>query len=67
MLADSVLGATLQGEYECPACGARSERGDGKSVCHEPVRLVKGWRWLDNDVVNLAATLVGAGTMLIRP
>lgn len=58
MLADSVLGATGQGKYECPACDARFERGS--TVCHEPVRLTKGWRWLDNDAVNLAATLVGA-------
>jgi len=29
-------------------------------VCHEPVRLASGWRWLDNDGVNLATTLVGA-------
>src|SRR2546425_737461 len=27
MLADSILGATLQGKYECPACDARFERG----------------------------------------
>ena len=65
MIVDSALGATLQGVYECGACGARSERPD--AVCHEPVRLVRGWRWLDNDAVNLAATLVGAGAMLVRP
>jgi len=58
MLADSVLGATLQGKYECPRCGAQFERGN--SVCHNPVRLIRGWRWLDNDGVNFAATLVGA-------
>ena len=58
MLADSVLGATVQGKYECPACDARFERGN--TVCHEAVRLTRGWRWLDNDAVNLAATLVGA-------
>ena len=62
MLADSVLGATLQGKYECPACDARFERGN--TVCHEPVRLARGWRWLDNDGVNLAATLVGAAAVL---
>src|SRR5690349_8426815 len=65
MLADSVLGATLQGKYECPACDARFERGD--TVCHEPVRLSRGWRWLDNDAVNLAATLVGAGVCAVVP
>ncbi len=58
MLADSLLGATLQGKYECPACDARFERGN--TVCHEPVRLTTGRRWLDNDAVNFAATLVGA-------
>ena len=58
MLADSVLGATLQGKYECPACDARFERRN--TVCHEPVQLTRGWQWLDNDGVNFAATLVGA-------
>lgn len=63
MFADSVLGATLQGKYECPACDARFERGN--TVCHEPVRLTTGWRWLDNDAVNFAATLVGAAVAAI--
>jgi len=63
MLVDSALGATLQGVYECAACGARTEARD--AVCHEPGRLIRGWRWLDNDAVNLAATLVGAGTVLV--
>jgi len=63
MLADSLLGATLQGKYECPACDARFERGN--TVCHEPVRLARGWRWLDNDGVNLVATLVGAAAAVL--
>jgi uncharacterized protein (TIGR00297 family) len=63
MFADSVLGATVQGIYECPACAARWERRD--AVCHESVRQVAGWRWLDNDGVNLAATLAGAGVGLL--
>ncbi|HYL55728.1 MAG TPA: DUF92 domain-containing protein [Gemmatimonadales bacterium] len=63
MLADSLLGATLQGKYECPACDARFERGN--TVCHEPVRLTTGWRWLDNDAVNFAATLIGAAIAAI--
>ncbi|OLC39983.1 MAG: hypothetical protein AUH75_08770 [Gemmatimonadetes bacterium 13_1_40CM_4_65_7] len=63
MLADSILGATLQGKYECPACDARFERGN--TVCHEPVRLARGWRWLDNDGVNFAATLVGAAAAVL--
>ena len=58
MVADSLLGAALQGKYECPACDARFERG--RTVCHEPVRLARGWGWLDNDAVNFAATVTGA-------
>ncbi len=48
---------------ECPACDARFERGN--TVCHEPVRLARGWRWLDNDGVNFAATLVGAAAAVL--
>jgi uncharacterized protein (TIGR00297 family) len=63
MVVDSLLGATVQGKYECPACDARFERGN--TVCHELVRLTRGWRWLDNDWVNFAATLVGAAAAVI--
>ena len=63
MLVDSLLGATVQGKYECPGCSAQFEQRD--AVCHEPVRLIRGWRWLDNDGVNLAATLVGAGAAVL--
>ncbi len=62
MLADSLLGATVQVGFECPSCAARTERAG--TVCHEPVVLVKGRRWLDNDGVNLAATLAGAAVAL---
>ena len=63
MLADSLLGATLQGKYQCPACDARFERG--ATVCHEPVRLTAGRGWLDNDGVNLAATVCGAAVAVV--
>jgi uncharacterized protein (TIGR00297 family) len=63
MLADSLAGATVQAQFECPRCGAHFERGN--MVCHEPVRLVRGWRWLDNDGVNLVATLCGAAVALL--
>jgi uncharacterized protein (TIGR00297 family) len=62
MLVDSLLGATLQGGFECSSCAARTERGD--TICHGPVVLIKGRRWLDNDGVNLAATLSGAAVAL---
>ena len=62
MVADSLLGATRQGVFECASCAARTERAD--TICHEPVRLIRGWRWLDNDTVNLVATVVGASVGL---
>ena len=58
MLVDSLLGATSQAVFACPQCAAQSEvRG---IVCHGPMRLARGWAWLDNDGVNLGATLAGA-------
>jgi uncharacterized protein (TIGR00297 family) len=58
MLVDSLLGVTAQGVFECPACGFRTERR--VTVCHEPVRLIRGYAWIDNDAVNFGATLAGA-------
>lgn len=63
MLTDSAVGALWQGVYECTACGARFEHGD--VVCHEPVRRVRGVRQIDNDAVNLIATLVGAVVVFV--
>lgn len=57
MLADSLLGATLQGIYRCPRCGRETER---KTHCDGPSDLLRGWPWLNNDWVNLAGTSVGA-------
>lgn len=59
-VADSLLGAAVQAIYWCPGCGRETERHP-RHVCGTPTRRVRGWRWLDNDGVNLAATLVGGG------
>ena len=59
LLADSLLGGTLQGVYRCPECGARTESRTGHGCAAAP-RLARGLSWLDNDGVNLAATLIGA-------
>jgi len=59
MFTDSLLGATLQARYACPQCGRVMEHA---GFCHAPVRLVRGWRWLDNDAVNLIGSLAGALT-----
>ena len=56
---DSLLGATLQARRWCDHCAAATERI--VHGCGTPTRPAGGLAWLDNDRVNLAATLVGAG------
>lgn len=57
-LADSLLGATVQARFRCPACDSSTERPLHR--CGTPTVLVGGWRVVDNDLVNLAASLCGA-------
>ena len=60
MLADSLLGATVQRRCFCDACQEQSEhRWHG---CGRQSRVVQGWTWLDNDGVNLLATGAGGST-----
>ncbi|MBX7232815.1 MAG: DUF92 domain-containing protein [Caldilineales bacterium] len=55
---DSLLGATWQAAYYCPTCAKTTEQT--VHHCGAPTRLVRGRRWLDNDLVNTFATLAGA-------
>ncbi len=56
-VADSILGATVQRKGYCAVCGTHTE-----NLAHhgEPTKLVSGLPFLDNNVVNLLATIVGA-------
>lgn len=56
---DSVLGATVQAIYWCPACEKETERHP-EHICGAQTRQIRGWRWLDNDWVNVIASLTGA-------
>ena len=57
-LADSLLGGTFQSQYQCATCGKITER---KKHCKgQETTLVQGYRWMNNDVVNFAASIVGA-------
>ena len=56
---DSYLGATFQAIYFCPVCQKETERHPSHT-CGSKTTLVRGWKWLDNDLVNLACSLVGA-------
>jgi uncharacterized protein (TIGR00297 family) len=56
-LFDSLLGATVQGIYYCPRCAKETESPVHR--CGRATRLVRGWGWLNNDVVNFVASLLG--------
>lgn len=60
MVADSALGATVQGRFVCPACAVDTERTTHR--CGTRTTPAGGWRWLTNDGVNAIAT--GTGAML---
>ena len=58
MLADSVIGALVQGRFHCDSCGLATERRVHR--CGRPARPVGGLSWLSNDAVNALATLGAA-------
>ncbi|MDH4044697.1 MAG: DUF92 domain-containing protein [Gemmatimonadota bacterium] len=57
MLVDSLLGASLQVRFVCPACGAAVE---SRRHCATPTTPVRGLRWMTNDTVNVFGTGAGA-------
>ena len=59
-LFDSLLGATLQAIYYCPACQKETERHP-RHTCGTETVQVRGWAWLNNDWVNFFCSLAGAG------
>ena len=58
-MADSLLGASVQAMFYCPACRKETERHP-IHTCGTPTTRLRGWAWLRNDGVNLGASLVGA-------
>ncbi|MEK9136831.1 MAG: DUF92 domain-containing protein [Bacteroidota bacterium] len=56
-LADSILGATAQIQYQCSACGAIVER---KTHCGLKTGRISGFFWLSNDAVNFFSSVAGA-------
>ncbi len=57
-LADSLLGATVQGIYYDPSRQKETEKPVGRDGMPNP--LARGWRWLNNDWVNFLSSLAGA-------
>ncbi len=58
-LFDSLLGATVQAIYWCPTCNKETERHP-THTCGSSTTQIRGWRWFNNDMVNLACSLMGA-------
>ena len=63
-LVDSLLGATVQAMYFCPKHQKETEKHP-LHACGTPTVHLRGWKWLDNDLVNVACAITGAGTALL--
>lgn len=57
-LLDSLLGATVQAIYWCDRCKKETEQQVHR--CGTPTRKIRGRNWMNNDVVNFLASLLGA-------
>jgi uncharacterized protein (TIGR00297 family) len=62
-LFDSLLGATVQQIFYCDVCQKETEKKVHK--CGHHTRPVRGWAWLNNDLVNLIASVVGGCTAVV--
>lgn len=62
-LFDSLLGATVQQIYYCDVCQKETERKLHK--CGHATRPLRGWSWLNNDLVNLLSSIAGGLVALI--
>ncbi|NJP04274.1 MAG: DUF92 domain-containing protein [Chloroflexaceae bacterium] len=61
-LTDSLMGATVQAMYRYPS-GKETEKRVGRDGT--PNTFVRGWPWLNNDLVNLISSLAGAAVAII--
>jgi uncharacterized membrane protein len=63
-LFDSLLGATIQAIYHCPQCDKDTERHP-LHTCGTETTQIRGWDWLNNDLVNFMASVIGAVVAVI--
>lgn len=63
-LFDSVLGATVQAMYYCPTDQKETEKHP-LHTCGTQTVHIRGWKWLDNDLVNFACGAFGAVVALL--
>jgi uncharacterized protein (TIGR00297 family) len=57
-LFDSLLGATVQAIYFCPTDKKETEKHP-LHTCGTPTIQIRGWNWLNNDLVNVACGVAG--------
>jgi len=58
-LFDSLLGATIQAMYYSPCRDKETEKRIDPNG--QPNEHIRGWVWLNNDMVNFVSSVVGAG------
>jgi uncharacterized protein (TIGR00297 family) len=46
---DSLLGATVQAQYQCDVCDKVTEK---RAHCDRETQRISGWAWMNNDWVN---------------
>ena len=63
-LFDSLLGATVQAMYFCPTDNKETEKHPLHTCGTETVHI-RGWKWLNNDWVNLACSAFGVAIALL--
>jgi uncharacterized protein (TIGR00297 family) len=63
-LLDSLLGATVQAIYFCPKDNKETEKHP-LHTCGTPTVRIRGWSWLNNDLVNVACGVCGAAIPLL--
>jgi uncharacterized protein (TIGR00297 family) len=63
-LFDSLLGATVQAMYFCPADQKETEKHP-LHTCGTQTVHIRGWEWLDNDWVNFACGAFGVIVALL--
>lgn len=63
-LFDSLLGATVQAIYYCPTCDKETERHP-QHTCGTLTTQIRGWEWLNNDIVNLGCAVFAVVFVLI--
>ncbi|MHB2156311.1 DUF92 domain-containing protein [Calditrichota bacterium GD2] len=61
-LLDSLIGATVQGQYQCAVCGKYTEK---KMHCDRETSLISGSKIIGNDTVNVASNLMAIILMVI--